>query len=520
MRSTPARGVSKRVFAVCLAAAVAAATLVGAGPAQARPTTAAAEPPARPLGASGVWSATGWTSSTGTPVSDVVKIIGSDTSGLDGRGVGIALIDTGVAPVPGLPAAQVVNGPDLSFDSQAPHLRYLDEYGHGTHLAGIIVGDDPATGLRGIAPKAKLTSIKVGAAGGVVDVTQVLAALDWVVQHRNDDPANPIKVVALAYGTDAFADWRYDPLYFAVENAYRNGILVVVAGGNAGTSLGRLNSPAQSSLVMQVGSANTKGTISAADDTLSTFTSTTTGMQLDVVAPGEGLVSARVPGSGIDAAFPGARVGENLFRGSGSSQATAVAAGAAALLFQKAPTATPHHIRTWIRDSARPVTGTNASRTMGELSISNALKMPVPSGSLGFAGSDGLGSIETARGNIHVVHNSATLSGVKHIFGSFNNSTWVTAAKNRTAWNGGVWLGKRMAGDGWTGSSWASKTWAGTTWQSTDWAGQAWADSAWNGRYWAGRYWATGDWSGRYWASSTWQTNNYSAKSWSSYGWY
>src|SRR5204862_7162184 len=99
-----------------------------------------------------------------------------------------ALIDAGVVPVPGLPAAQIVNGPDLSFESQSDKLRYLDTFGHGTHMAGIIVGNDSSVGLKGIATKAKLTSVKVGSAGGVVDVSQLLAATDWVVQHRNDDP--------------------------------------------------------------------------------------------------------------------------------------------------------------------------------------------------------------------------------------------------------------------------------------------------------------------------------------------
>src|SRR4029453_10012451 len=129
-------------------------------------------------------------------LAQIRSIIAANTGAaatLTGKGVGVALIDTGVAPVPGLPVGQIVNGPDLSFESQAANLRYLDTYGHGTHMAGIIVANDTATGTKGLAPDAKLTSIKVGTASGAVDVSQVIAAVDWVVEHRADDSANPIK---------------------------------------------------------------------------------------------------------------------------------------------------------------------------------------------------------------------------------------------------------------------------------------------------------------------------------------
>src|SRR5437763_12929888 len=121
---------------------------------------------------------------TSVTMSDVAKAIGVPT-GVDGTGVGIALVDTGVAPVPGLPSAHVVNGPDLSFESQGSTVRYRDTYGHGTHMAGILIGDDSTTGFKGLAPGAKLTSVKVSTAAGSADVSQVLAGIDWVQQHRN-----------------------------------------------------------------------------------------------------------------------------------------------------------------------------------------------------------------------------------------------------------------------------------------------------------------------------------------------
>ena len=89
--------------------------------------------------------------------------------GVTGRGVGVALVDTGVVPVPGLRSGNVVSGPDLSLDSASPQLRHLDAFGHGTHLAGIIAGRDGA-GFAGLAPDATLLDVRVGASDGAVDV--------------------------------------------------------------------------------------------------------------------------------------------------------------------------------------------------------------------------------------------------------------------------------------------------------------------------------------------------------------
>jgi len=139
--------------------------------------------------------------------------------GVTGKGVGVALIDTGVAPVLGLTSGNVVNGPDLSFDSQSPSPN-LDGFGHGTHMAGIIAGNDKTTGgFRGVAPDSTLLSVRVGAHDGAADVSQVVAAVDWVVQHRADPGLN-IRVLNLSYGTDGTQSTSLDPLTHAVENAW------------------------------------------------------------------------------------------------------------------------------------------------------------------------------------------------------------------------------------------------------------------------------------------------------------
>ena len=124
-------------------------------------------------------------------------------AGAWGQGIGVAVIDTGSLPVLGLTnPGTIVDGLDISFDSQNPDILHLDGYGHGVHMAGIIAGSTSTKTPRketfqeftGMAPSAHVVSIKVGASDGAVDVSQVIAAIDWVVEHKDDRTLN-IRVV-------------------------------------------------------------------------------------------------------------------------------------------------------------------------------------------------------------------------------------------------------------------------------------------------------------------------------------
>ena len=483
------------VAALSVALAV-PAPLAGAGPAG---------------GWAGLWL--GAEAGTGsTTLADVRAIIHGDTGAaatLTGQGIGIALIDTGVVAVPGLPAAQVVNGPDLSFESQADNLRYLDAFGHGTHMAGIIVGNDTATGTKGIAPGAKLTSVKIGTANGAVDVSQTVAAIDWVVAHRNDDSANPIRVLNLSYGTGGNPVSWTDPVQYAVEQAWINGIVVVAAAGNGGVGDTTLTDPANDPAVIAVAAASTKGTATTADDDYASFTTGGgLGRNIDLLAPGESIVSLRDPGSNIDVSYPAARVGTTLFRGSGSSQAAAITSATAALLLQQHPNLTPDQVKFALMQSGSLVSGTAAGRGIRELNIGAAATMSIPNYVQGWSHSSGTGALEAARGPSHVLRdNNITLSGENTIFGAWNSATWAPRSAAKTAWAGGVWMGWRFAGDGWTGSSWASRTWAAATWTTGPWnGGTSWTDPNWVARYWSGGAWSVGGWVARYWSSDDWAT--------------
>jgi serine protease AprX len=509
MPSTASRRRAAAGRRIVAAIAAAAASVAGLG-------TAAAT--THHQAGNGGWAAGAWlggsTGTTGTTLASVRAAINASTgtaAGLTGAGVGVALIDTGVAPVAGLPASQIVNGPDLSFESQDPDLRYLDTYGHGTHMAGIIVGNDRTTGTVGLAPKAKLTSVKVGTANGAVDVSQMIAAIDWVVAHRNDDPANPIRVINLSYGTGGTPNSWTDPVQYAVEQAWLKGIVVVAAAGNDGNSDLVVSNPASDPAVIAVAASTTKGTASPADDDFASFTTIGgTNRSVSFIAPGESIVSLADPGSNIDLSYPSAKVGSTLLRGSGSSQAAAVTSASIALLLQARPTLTPDQVKTVLTTSASFVSGLAMTRNIKALNLGAALTSQNLYAT-GWNRSTGTGKLDEARGTSRLVRDNVALSGEASVWGPFSPTAWAPRSAAQTAWSGGTWMGHRLAGDGWTGSSWASRTWAPATWAGKPWNGaSSWADPDWTGHYWSGHYWSGHYWSGHYWSSDDWATGSWS----------
>ena len=443
----------------------------------------------------------------------VTAVIGADElhqAGLTGAGVDIALIDTGVAPVPGV--GRVVNGPDLSFDSQVPGFQYLDAYGHGTHLAGIINGS--GNGVNGIAPGARIVNVKVGAANGATDVVQVLAAIDWVVQHAHDPGLN-IRVIALAYGTDSAQSYTIDPIAYAAEVAWRKGIVVVAAGGNTGQGAPSLNDPAIDPYVIAVGASDPHGTYSSGDDTVAPFSAWgNDSRRVDIVAPGRSLVSLRDPGSYIDLLHPEGREPDGLFRGSGTSQATAVAAGSIALLLQDRPALTPDQVKWILRKTAKNVPASDAAaQGAGELDVRRAqLRWPSSSAAQTWPTSTGTGSLEGARGSLHVVMGGVALQGEYDIFGRpWDGQSWSGQSWSGQSWSGGLWLGQSWSGQSWSGQSWSGQSWSGQSWSGQSWSGQSWSGQSWSGQSWSGQSWSGQSWSGQSWSGVSW-----SGQSWSS----
>ncbi|MGA8210804.1 MAG: S8 family serine peptidase, partial [Nocardioidaceae bacterium] len=456
---------------------------------------------------------------TPTTLKEVRDSIGADalwSRGYRGGGVGVALVDTGVVPVAGLRAGNVVNGPDLSFESQSPDLRYLDTFGHGTHMAGIIAGNDQGSVLdldrfQGVAPLAQLTSLKLAASDGAVDVSQAVAAVDWVVAHRDDDPRNPIRVLNLSFGTDGTQDYRVDPLTHAVENAWRAGIVVVVAGGNEGTSAPRLNNPAYDPYVIAVGAADTRGTRITSDDVVPEFSSRgDAARRVDVTAPGRSIVSLRNPGSFVDSAFPEARYGDRFLRGGGTSQAAAVVSGAVALLLDQRPGLTPDQVKALLRGTASPMPLADAAgRGAGEINLAAASMTAAPLATQSFPRSSGTGSLEQSRGSAHVADGDVELTGERDVLGPWHAARWARASSAGTSWDGGRWNDRD-----WTGGCWCATTWAGPSWQGRSWTGSSWSGRSWTGRSWTGRSWTGRSWTGDAWAGRSWTGRSWTGRSW------
>lgn len=463
----------------------------------------------------------------------VARVIGADRywrAGYSGKGVDVALIDSGVLPVQGLRArGKVVDGADLSFESQDRDLRYLDTFGHGTHLAGIIAGRDGRAGridpndrsrFLGIAPGARIVNVKVADAFGTTDVSQVLAAIGWVVEHRRD-PGMDIRVLNLAFGTDGVQSYVLDPLAFAVEQAWRKGIFVVVSAGNKGYGSRSLDDPAYDPIIMAVGATDRRGTTARSDDRVAGFSSVgDASRRPDVVAPGSSIVSLRAPGSNIDRSYPGGRVGDTprLFRGSGTSQAAAVVAGAAALVIEQRPRITPDQLKKLLKRTAYELPNGTVGQGSGMVDLRAAFGAATPSNGQAAAPSLGTGTLDAARGTLHLVRGTVTLRGERTIFEGDRLSlvAWVRRTLRGTAWIGGEWMDEVWTAACWCAETWAGDAWKGRSWTTLDWSGRSWTSGAWRGRSWTGRSWTGDDWQGRSWTSDTWSGDTWSTVAWGS----
>jgi serine protease AprX len=467
-----------------------------------------------------------------------------DASGraVTGQGVTVAVVDSGVAPVPGLAGAgKVVQGPDLSLEGGSGAALGTDTFGHGTHMASIIAGEDavetdPRTGSPkaddatkqlGVAPDAGLLALKLANTDGSTDVSQVIAGLDWVVQHRHDNGMD-VRVVNLSFGTESVQPYQVDPLAAAAENAWHAGIVVVVSGGNGGWKAAGLTDPAIDPYVIAVGASapEKKKTGTGAWDhpAVADFSSRgTTQRHVDLLAPGTSVAGLRDPGSFVDVTNPqGLVAGDSsgrLFRGSGTSQAAAVVSGAAALLLQAQPALTPDAVKAALVSTATPVQGADAvDAGAGQLDVkaaleavqrsttgkaASALPQVLAAAAQTWERSAGTGSLEAARGGSNLVdpEDGTVLAGEVDVQGQpWDGPAWAAASAAGTSWAGGTFQRARWSGDGWTSGGWARARWSGAAWDSARWSDASWDSARWSRARWSDASWERARWSAGAWS--------------------
>jgi len=396
-----------------------------------------------------------------------------------GRGVTVGLVDTGVADTPDLHGSRLVRGPDFSGEGDG-----IDHYGPGTFMAGLIAGDGTASaqpsGLGGaprhfgVAPAARVVSVKVAGADGSTTVSRVIAGIGWIVTHRD---TYDIGVLNLSFGVDAPMPYRFNPLSAAVEAAWATGITVVVSAGNEGQ--GHVTSPGSDPYVVSVGAADTAGTASRSDDGVPSWSGREQFAHYakpDVVAPGVSVVSLRAPGSTIDVENPNARVDGAYFRGSGTSMSTALVSGAAAILLSDHPSATPDDVKGALVDGAVSIPGAR------EVDIARAdhanaradwwQHFPVAFGGLGRGLHDGM--------------------------------PWTATRWTASRWTATRWTATRWTATRWTDAEWQASRWTSLSFSSTRWNATRWNATRWNATRWSATRWSATRWSAEAWPSQSW----------------
>ncbi len=409
-----------------------------------------------------------------------------------GRRVNVAVLDTGIAPLPDF-AGRLVGGVDLTGGGNP----FSDEYGHGTFVAGLIAGDGASSHGRysGMDPQAGLVSVKVAGASGQTDLATVIAGVEWVITHRH---SLGIRVLNMSLGFEPLSSTVDNPLDRVVEQAWRDGIVVVTSAGNAGPFNGTILSPGDDPLVITVGALDDMATPSPADDEMNDFSSVGPTnpdgfVKPDLVTSGRSVVSLADPGSTVYDQNPSARIGSANFVGSGTSFSAAITSGAVGLLLAEKPYLTPNQVKALLLGNAMPgPVGNPFVDGHGALNIAAAAAsapMDYAQSTSGLTATPMGSTVSLAPTGPADTWNASLWSGT-----AWNGTAW-----NGTAWNGTAWNGTAWNGTAWNGTAWNASLWSGTAWNGTAWNGTAWNGTAWNGTAWNGTAWNASLWSGTAW---------------------
>jgi serine protease AprX len=365
---------------------------------------------------------------SGAATTPLLETLGLDgDSGDDapsGKGVGIAVIDSGLERGSDLDGGE--HDQQYDFSSGPKHVAPYDDYGHGTHVSGLISGSGKASQedgeeiardgklrkikvrvFRGVAPKTRIVSLKVlnSAGGGLT--SDVIEAIEFAVANRQK---LKIDVINLSLGHPIYEPRATDPLVQAVEAAVRSGIVVVTSAGNFGRNpetgfagYAGITSPGDAPSAITVGAVDTADTASRLDDRVASYSSRgptwyDAAAKPDVVAPGHRLVAAAALRSSLYSDQPNRRVGldgktPRYLMLSGTSMAAAVTSGVVALMIeahreQFDEPLTPNAVKALLEFSAIPLPGVDhltqgagSVNAAGAIALAASADTSSPSGS-------------------------------------------------------------------------------------------------------------------------------------------
>ena len=299
--------------------------------------------------------------------------------GLSGRGVGVAVIDSGITgwhddlylSTSYWSPSRVAHFKDFTIDSAWTwYWSAYDYYGHGTHVAGIIAGNgwDSYGRHKGMAPSARLVGLKVLDADGQGFVSDVIAAIDYAIAIRR---SYNIRVINLSVASGVYESYWLDPLTLAARRAVDAGIVVVAAAGNLGidenteAQSGGITSPGNAPWVLTVGASNEQRTSVRSDDTIGVFSSRGPtwidfAAKPDLVAPGVAIESLSNPHSTLYDSLPNLLLPGSFslwykpyLSLSGTSMAAPVVTGTVALMLEANPSLTPNAVKAILQYTAQ-----------------------------------------------------------------------------------------------------------------------------------------------------------------------
>ncbi|HET8569380.1 MAG TPA: S8 family peptidase [Candidatus Limnocylindria bacterium] len=398
--------------------------------------------------------------------------------GTCGRGVGVAVVDSGVYPHPDL-AGRIVAAVDFtsaSVTNTTPVNVAGDPGGHGTHVAGLVAGNGTASGgaFTGTAPCANVVDVRVIDANGVSNTGIILRGLQWVLANRS---TYNIKVTNMSFGATQSGSYKTDPLATAAQVLNFAGIAVVVSAGNSGPTVETVTSPGADPFVITVGAIDDNGTATLADDLMATFSSRgrTKYDRLnkpDLVAPGRKMVSALAPGSTIPTMYPdrlvtapGALVAEYM-RLSGTSMAAPVVSGIVALMVERNSSLTPGQIKSRLKKNTTPIAyGGPQDKGAG---LVNALKA-VASVDPDKEYSEGRVTDSFAKDMRRFVQGQPIpWRDLFHNGGvDSRNVTWGNITWENITWDNITWDNITWENFTWENITWETITWETITWQSS-----------------------------------------------------